>query len=57
MKVSEKISNKIKLSLEKGKLFEKEKIDNNLGCFINECIYIENTIKQINIMIDVIKKY
>ena len=42
----EKLPNKIKLSLEKSKSIEQNK--NELASFINECIDIENNIKDIN---------
>ena len=48
MKESEKLPNKIKLSLEKGYIMDKEYNDNNLSLFINDCINIENNIKEIN---------
>ena len=56
IKESEKIPNKIKASLEKGKELEKDLKDNNLKIFINNCINIENNIKQINKINDDIKK-
>ena len=48
LRESEKLPNKIKNSLEKGKLIEKEWNDNNLNSLINDCINIENNIKKIN---------
>ena len=56
IKRGEKLPNTIKLSLEKGKLIEKEEDNNNLSSFINDCIIIENNIKDINIINDNIKK-
>ena len=44
----EKLPKKIKLSLEKGKLINKEWDNNNLNSYINDCINIENNIKIIN---------
>ena len=58
IKESEKLPNKIKLSLEKGK-----KIDNNwedenkINSLINDCVNIENNIKEINVVNESIKKY
>ena len=57
IKKSEKLPNKIKLSLEKGKLMDDEWNDNNkLSSIINNCINIEDNIKNINIINDNIKK-
>ena len=51
IKESEKLPNKIKLSLEKGKLIDNEWNDNNkLSSIINNCINIEDIIKNINII-------
>ena len=51
IKDSEKLPNKIKLSLEKGKLLDNDWNDNNKLCsLINDCINIENDIKIINII-------
>ena len=58
IKESEKLPNKIKISLEKGKLIDKEWNDNNLlSSIISNCINIEENIKNINIINDNIKKY
>ena len=57
IKEAEKLPNKIKLSLEKGKLIEEEDNFNKLSLFINNCINIENNIKEINIINENIKKY
>ena len=57
IKESEKLPNKIKLSLEKGKMLEKENDDNQLVSLINDCINIENNIKYINIIQDNVKKF
>ena len=49
IKDSEKLPNKIKISLEKGKNIEKEWNDENkLNSLINDCINIENNINEIN---------
>ena len=57
IKDSEKLPNKIKISLEKGKSLDKDWNDNELNYFINDCIEIENNIKEINIINESIKKY
>ena len=51
-KECEKLPNKIKILLEKGKNIDKEWIDdeNNLNFLINDCLNIENNIKYINII-------
>ena len=56
IKESEKLPNKIKISIEKGKMIDKEWNENNLISLINDCINIENNIKEINIINDNIKK-
>ena len=58
IKEREKLPNKIKNSLEKGKIIEKKwnESDNNLSSLINDCINIENNIKEINLINDNIKK-
>ena len=54
----EKLPNKIKISLEKGKLLDNEwDNDNKLYTLINICINIENNIKDINILKDKIKNF
>ena len=52
-----KLPNKIKISLEKGKLIDKEdnKKDNNLSLLINNCIILENNIKEFNLINENIK--
>ena len=51
IKESEKLPNKVKLSLKKGKLINNEWNDNNkLNSIINDCINIENNIKNINLI-------
>ena len=56
IKKSEKLPNKIKKSIENGKIIDKEWNENNLSSLINYCINIENNIKEINIINDNIKK-
>ena len=57
IKESEKLPNKIKYSLEKGKLIKNQWKDNNkLSSIINDCINIEDNIKNINLINDNIKK-
>jgi len=47
IKQSIKLPNKIKKSIDKGKIIEKEWNDNNLSSLINDCIIIENNINEI----------
>lgn len=50
--------NLVKISLENGKINEKDWEDETkLNKLVNECIKIENTIKNINITYDKIKEY
>ena len=57
IKDGEKLPNKIKLSLEKCKnVDEKDNNEKNLYMLINECIKIENNIKEINIINNNINK-
>ena len=56
IKESEKLPNKIKKSIDKGKRIEKEWDENNLISLINDCIIIENNIKEINKINDNVKK-
>ena len=56
IKKSEKLPNKIKKSIEKGKIIDKEWNENNLSSLINDCINIENNINEINILNDNINK-
>ena len=56
IKESEKLPNKIKISLEKGKTLDKDWSDKELNCIINDCINIENNIKEINIITQNIQK-
>jgi len=56
IKECEKLPNKIKISLEKGNLMNKEYDDKNLNLFINNCINIENNIKEINILKEKVEK-
>ena len=54
----EKLPDKIKSSLKKGEnILIQENKDNNLSLLINECINIENNIKDINTVNENIKKY
>ena len=58
LKESEKLPAKIEKSLEKGKIDEKEWDDKKkLKFLINDCICIENEIKDINIINESIKKF
>ena len=57
IKESEKLPNKIKNSIDKGIMIEKEWNENNLTSLINDCIIIENNIKDINKINDFIKKF
>ena len=56
LKEFERLPNKIKESIEKGNLFEKEFEDNNKIFLINEGIKIENNIKDINAVNENIEK-
>ena len=56
IKECEKLPNKVKISLEKGKTLDKDWNDNELNCIINDCIEIENNIKDINIINQNIQK-
>ena len=57
IKESEKLPNKIKISLKKGKIINNEwNEDNKLSSIINDCINIEDNIKNINLINDNIKK-
>ena len=54
---SEKLPNNIKKSIEKGKLIDKEwNNKNKLNLLIKECIDIENSAKDINIISEIIRK-
>ena len=57
IKKSEKLPNKIKKSIEEGKIIDKEWNKNNLSSLIYGCINIENNIKEINKINNNIKKY
>ena len=56
IKESEKMPEKIKIFLEKGKSIDKEYNDDNLILLINDCINIENNIKHIKIIEENINK-
>ena len=61
IKESEKLPIKIKDALEKGKIINTRQKENNnknnLSSFINDCINIENVVKEINIINENIKKF
>ena len=58
IKRAEKLPNKVKISLEKGKLINNEwNEDNKLNFIINDCINIENNINDIKLMNESIEKY
>ena len=58
IKESEKLPNIVKLSLEKGKSMEETwNNENKLSLLINDCINIENNVKNINRINENIKKY
>ena len=56
IKETEKLPKKIKLSLERGKIIEKDFNENNLCSVINDCINIENNLKEIKDMNDEINR-
>ena len=57
IKKGEKLPKQIKISLEKGKLIDKEWDNINLRSYINDCINIEHNIKNINIINKNINKF
>jgi len=57
IKKGEILPKQIKLSLEKGKLIDKEWDNDNLCSYINDCINIENNINDINIINQNINKF
>ena len=57
IKKGEKLPNKIKVSLDKGKQIDKEWDNDNLYSYINDCVNIENNINDINIINESINKY
>ena len=57
IKEGEKLPNKIKNSLERGKIIDKEWDDNKIIPMINDCINIENNIKNINKINENIEKF
>ena len=57
IKESEKLPKRIKESIERGKIINKEWNNNKLNILINDCINIEKNIKDINIINENIKKY
>ena len=56
MKDCDKLPNKIKISLQKGKEIENKLNNNKLNLLINNCINIENNIKNIKILNESIEK-
>ena len=56
IKESKNLSNKIKISLEKGKEMDQNWNKNKLNLLINNCLYIENNIKDINKINEFISK-
>ena len=53
IKESEKLPDKVKLCLEKGKMIDKDREDKKkLNSLVNDCINIENNIKNINLIKD-----
>ena len=57
IKKGEKLPKQIKLSLDKGKLIDKEWDNNNLYSYINDCIKIENNFKEINIINEKVNRF
>jgi len=57
LKESQKLPNKIKLSLEKGEKLINEMDNINLNSLVYDCINIENGIKNINLINEKIKKF
>ena len=58
LKESQKLPNKIKISLEKGEKLNMEMNDNvNLNSLVYDCVNIENEIKDINLINENIKKF
>ena len=57
IKKGEELPKQIKLSLEKGKLIDKEWNNDKLYSYINDCINIENNIKNLNIFEKNINNY
>ena len=57
IKKGEKLPKQIKISLENGKLIDKDWDNNNLNYCINNCINIENNIKNINLINQSINKF
>ena len=59
IKEYEKLPNKIKISLEKGKIIDKEWVEdeNKLNSLINDCLNIENNISNINMVNENMKRF
>ena len=56
IKDTKKLPDNIKISLEKGKNLDKDWKENELNLFINDCLEIENSVKDINIINENIQK-
>ena len=57
IKDGERLPNKIKESLERGKIIDKEWNNNKLNILINDCLNIENNIKEINLINENVNKF
>ena len=57
IKQSEKLPNKIKINLENGKLIDEQWNNKKLNLLINDCLNIENNIKEIKYINENINKY
>ena len=57
IKKSEKLPQKVKISLEKGKSLKKDWKEDNLSNIINDCIQIEKNIENINMITEKINKF
>ena len=57
IKKGEKLPNQIRISLDNGKSIDKDWDNNNLNYYINNCINIENNIKNINIINEKINNF
>ena len=57
IKKGEKLPKQIKISIDNGKLIEKDWENNNLNYCINNCINIENNIKNINLINEKINEF
>ena len=52
-KISEELSNKIEKNLEKGKKLNEDWNENKLSLLINDCINIENNMKEFNLLMKI----